>query len=117
MVLDKNISQKEIIEACRNLKNGKSCGLDGILNEMIKYGQFALLPCLEKLFNLILSTGNYPKLWSQGFLVPIFKSSDPTNPNNYSGITITMCDPVQLGSTYFNCLLYADDVVLMSQSA
>ena len=27
------------------------------------------------------------------------------------------CDPVSLGSAYFNCLLYADDVVLVSQSA
>ena len=27
------------------------------------------------------------------------------------------CDPVNLGSAYFNCLLYADDVVLVSQSA
>ena len=28
-----------------------------------------------------------------------------------------LCDPVQPGSTPFNCLLYADDVVLLSQSA
>jgi uncharacterized alpha/beta hydrolase family protein len=41
------------MQACKNLKNGKSCGMDGILNEMIKYGQHALLPCLEKLFNII----------------------------------------------------------------
>ena len=27
------------------------------------------------------------------------------------------CDPVQVGWAYFNCLLYADDVVLVSQSA
>lgn len=27
------------------------------------------------------------------------------------------CDPVSLGSAYFNCWLYADDVVLVSQSA
>jgi hypothetical protein len=36
------------MQACTNLKNGKSCGMDGILNETIKYGQQALLPCLEK---------------------------------------------------------------------
>jgi hypothetical protein len=37
--------------------------LDGILNEMIKYGQHALLPCLEKLFNIILSSGTYSKIY------------------------------------------------------
>jgi hypothetical protein len=52
-LLDKVISQREIIQACENLKNGKSCGMDGILNEMIKYGQHALLHCLEKLFNTV----------------------------------------------------------------
>jgi hypothetical protein len=35
-LLDKVISQREIMQACENLKNGKSCGMDGILNEMIK---------------------------------------------------------------------------------
>ena len=27
-----------------------------------------------------------------------------------------MCDPVKLGSTIFNCLLYADDIILFSES-
>jgi hypothetical protein len=45
--------------------------MDGILNEMIKYGQHALLPCLEKLFNIILSSGTYPKIWREGYLITI----------------------------------------------
>jgi hypothetical protein len=63
--------------SCKNLKNGKSCGMDGILNEMIKYGQHALLPCLEKLFNIILSSGTYPKIWGEGYLITIFKKGSP----------------------------------------
>ena len=27
-----------------------------------------------------------------------------------------VCDPVKLGSTNFNCLLYADDIILLSES-
>ena len=42
--------------------------MDKILNEMIKYGQHALPPCLEKLFNIILSSGTYPKIWGEGYL-------------------------------------------------
>jgi hypothetical protein len=79
------------MQACKNLKNGKSCGMDGILNEMIKYGQHALLPCLEKLFNIILSSGTYPKIWGEGYLITIFKSGSPSDPNNYRGITINSC--------------------------
>ena len=37
--LDRVISKKEIFEAFKKLKNGKSCGFDGILNEMIKLGR------------------------------------------------------------------------------
>jgi hypothetical protein len=30
---------------------------------MIKYGQYVLLPCLKKVFNLIMESGKYPKTW------------------------------------------------------
>ena len=40
--LDKPIGQGELIKACSNLKNGKSGGVDGILNEMSKYWQSVL---------------------------------------------------------------------------
>ena len=33
--LDKPIGQREIIKACTNIKNGKSCGVDDILNDII----------------------------------------------------------------------------------
>ena len=91
-LLDKVISQRKIMQVCKNLKNGKSCGMDGILNEMIKYGQHALLPCLEKLFYIILSSGiTYPKIWGESYLITIFKSGSPSDPNNYRGITINSC--------------------------
>ena len=73
--------------AGKKLKNGKACGLDGVLNEMIKYGHF-FLPSLEKLFNLMLSFGVYPKKWGDGYLIPIYKRASPSDPNNYRGITI-----------------------------
>ena len=78
--LEREISKNDIVEACKKLKNGKSYGFDGIINEMIKYGQHELLPCIEKLFNLILTTSYYPKVWSQGILVPIYKSADRIDP-------------------------------------
>ena len=43
---------------------------------------------LNKLFNVILSTGVNPDSWKTGVNVPIYKSGDPTNPSNYSGITL-----------------------------
>lgn len=90
-ILDNPITIKEISKACLKLKNNKSSGHDGILNEMIKYGQFALMPSLIKLFNSILSSGIYPESWSNGIIIPIFKQGDNHDPGNYRGITITSC--------------------------
>ena len=45
-------------------------------------------PYLHKLFNVIISTGTYPGLWGEGFIVPIFKKGDIENVENYRGITL-----------------------------
>lgn len=89
--LDNKISEKEISKAICSLKNKKSSGFDSILNEMLKNSQIFLSDSLKKLFNDILLSGNYPKIWAKGFIVPIFKSGEKDDPSNYRGITITSC--------------------------
>jgi hypothetical protein len=82
------------MQACKNLKNGKSCGMDGILNEMIKYGQHALLPCLEKLFNIILSSGSLLSILfsfkniTSLLLRILLQQFTPTTINSYTPIII-----------------------------
>lgn len=70
--LDCNISVDEISKACLKLKNNKANGMDSILNEMLKHGQWVLLPSLEKLFNLVLDSGIYPRNWSIDYIFPIY---------------------------------------------
>ena len=71
-VLDNCITPRKITQACSKLKNGKSSGPDSILNEMLKFGLFALLPGLTKLFNNILQSGFYPTAWAKGFILPLY---------------------------------------------
>ena len=89
--LDIRISNKEVISAIKNLKNNKSSGLDGIKNEMLKHSQTQMLPCIVKLFNLILSSGIYPAKWKTGYIKPLYKGDDPNLPDNYRGITVMPC--------------------------
>ena len=88
--LDADISANEIshvIKSC--LKNNKSAGLDSLLPEIFKLFNDTLLPVLTKLLNKVFSTGVYPKQWSDGMIVPIFKGKgDKDNANNYRGITL-----------------------------
>ena len=89
--LDKNITNKEIIETINKLKNNKAHGDDLIINEMLKAGNQILIGLLNRLFNTVLSSGIYPDTWCTGTVIPIYKSGDKENPSNYRGITVNNC--------------------------
>ncbi|KAK3097138.1 hypothetical protein FSP39_006717 [Pinctada imbricata] len=89
-ILNENISEKEIEDSIRNLKNNKAKGFDDISNEYIKHSINIFMPLYVKLFNLILNTGKIPKAWGYGIIHPIYKKKgDPKNPESYRPITLT----------------------------
>lgn len=88
-ILDSEFTEKEIHERISSLKKNKAPGIDGILNEMLKYGRFYLVPMLTKLFNNVLDKGIFPSQWNVGLIKPIYKNKgDPSLPGNYRGITL-----------------------------
>ena len=87
-MLNSRISEEEVKLAVKNLKSGKSGGLDGILSEMLKAGSLVAIPFLTQLFNTIFDKGQYPSQWANGIIIPIYKKGDPENPNNYRGISL-----------------------------
>lgn len=82
------INTAEISQAISKLKNGKACGPDLILNEMLKAGHSQLIPVLHKLFNYILRSGNFPANWRCNLLTPIHKKGEVSKPENYRGIAV-----------------------------
>lgn len=58
---------------------------------MLKSSITHILPCLNRLFNSILSSGHYPAEWKLGYITPIYKSGKPDDPSNYRGISIIPC--------------------------
>ena len=89
--LDYRIEIQEVLQGIKSLKLGKAIGLDAISNEMIKAGQTVLSAPICRLFNLVLSTGQYPSAWTAGKILPIHKKGDFDNPSNYRGITLSSC--------------------------
>ena len=86
------ITETEIKEAIKTLKNNKSVGIDNIKNEQIKASYYLLTPVYIKLFNLIFEHGLVPESWSVGTIKPIYKNKgDPKMPENYRPITILRC--------------------------
>lgn len=89
--LDHSITEQEIRQAMKKLKNEKSLFVDKIRNEMIKASLESLMPVYNKLFNLILQSGKMPEIWCQGLITPIYKSGDKSDPTNYRGICVSSC--------------------------
>ena len=109
------ISEAEIKSNTLKLVNGKSSGLDSILNEHIKSTLHLMLPIYLKLFNIVLDTGIVPRAWTEGCIIPIFKNKGcKENPANYRPITLLSCmgklftaiinSRLQIFSTEFNII-------------
>jgi hypothetical protein len=94
------LSKEDIEKELRLLKNRKSPGPDGILNEMLKYGGTELITHLTQLFQRIFRLGTIPKAWKQSTIIPLFKKGSKTNPDNYRGITL-LNTTLKLFTSYF----------------
>ena len=94
--LDYVITRKEIADAVRKVKLGKAVGIDNVSGEMLRCSRYVMMDWYEKTFNHMYRNGGYPRAWSLGIITSLFKAGDPTDPNNYRGLTINSC----LGKIY-----------------
>ncbi len=112
------ITEEEIYLRVKDLKNGKACGLDNILNEFIKSTFNEMKLVYVELFNKILNTGQIPESWTIGMIIPIYKNKgDKGDFDNYRGITILSC----LGKIFtsvINAILnkYANEINLINEN-
>ena len=91
-ILNRKITNEEIIEAIMHIKNEKSSGQDFILNEYIKASLETFLPIYNALFNIVLDTGVFPSDWNIGMISPIYKGKgNKQDPKNYRPITLLSC--------------------------
>ena len=100
--LDRPFSDKEVIQAMKKIKHHKAPGMDGLSNELLKYGGQPLVEALLKLFNELRETEVFPRDWGKAACVQLYKSGERTDPGNYRGIALIRC----LGKLYLT--LWAD---------
>lgn len=86
--LDCPFKNEEINNTIKSLKRNKSCDLDGNVADFFIDTVDFISPYLCTIFNKIISSGVYPKSWSKGVIVPVFKKGDNTGPANYRCITL-----------------------------
>ena len=69
--LNSPITEDEVSKAVKRLKNGKACGEDCVLNEIIKAFSENNLHLLTQTFNVVLLSGHIPNEWATGVIKPI----------------------------------------------
>ncbi len=67
-ILDTPFTEIEIDTTLKNLKNKKSPGPDGILNEMLKAATKFLTKSILKIMQLVFDSQHFPASWNKGIL-------------------------------------------------
>lgn len=80
-------SANEVTLIIHDLERNKSPGHDGITVDVIKNNCLVFSRILAQSFNKIIETGTYPSCLKVARVVPIFKSGDACNVNNYRPIS------------------------------
>lgn len=94
-----DITEMEIRDVIKRLKNNKSPGVDGLPGEFYKCFVDDLAPILTKLFRYSLSKDNPPDTWSQTIISVIHKEGkDPTQCEGYRPISLICNDQKLLTS-------------------
>ena len=86
--LDIDVNIEELNATIKTLKTNKSGGNDGIINEFIINAPLFVRDFIVLLFNTIIRLEYIPEKWCIGTIVPVFKSGDQGEVNNYRGITL-----------------------------
>ena len=87
--LNSPITEQEIKQSIKHLKNNKAAGADGVVSEMFKFAGNCLISYIHSLFNRIFDTGVYPVLWSNSTTIPIHKKGSVNLTDIYSGICLS----------------------------
>jgi hypothetical protein len=112
-----DITEKEVEDAMRRLKNGKSAGIDDIQPELLKNGGREMNKILAHLCNMIWRTGEVPRDWRDGIIIPLPKKGNLSDCNNWRGITLLSIPGKVLASIILRRIQGAVDSVLRQQQA
>ena len=86
-----NVTERDIQDIIKSLKSSKACGPDSVSHTLLKEDAPIIAKPLCKLFTKSLQTGQFPAIWKQAHVCPIYKKGDPHNCTNYRPISLLSC--------------------------
>lgn len=82
------VSTSEILKEIGLIPKNKSYGLYSCPTFFLKLSKYILSPILANIINLTIECGTYPSKLKKAKIVPIFKSGDQSDPDNYRPISL-----------------------------
>lgn len=79
---------QEVREALENVDTSKSAGVDGLPPLVLKHCDLSLAMPVAHIFNRSLMNRTFPKVWKTALMIPIHKSGNIYQVENYRGISI-----------------------------
>ena len=90
------ITEEEIKNTIKKLKNNKSPGPDGFPGEFYKCFQAEMIPLLHRVYNYALNARDPPRTWGEAVISVIHKEGkDPTHCASYRPISL-LCNDVKI---------------------
>jgi len=102
---DFTLMDVETVSKCLlQMKLGKAPGVDAIEAEHLLNAHPLLVILLCSLFNILLTHGTVPYLFTSGVIIPVLndRNGDVTNIKNYRGITVSPC----ISKLFEMCILH-----------
>ncbi len=85
------ISPNDVRDAISLINPTKACVPDLISPRLLREAAHELSVPLSNYYNRLLSASHFPSSWKLANVAPIFKKSDPSNPQNYRPISLLSC--------------------------
>ena len=106
------LSAFEVELAIEKLKNHKSPGIVQVPAELIKAGGRTIRCAIHKFIISIWNKEELPEEWKESIIVPIHKTGDKTDCNNYRGISLLPTTYKVLSNILLSRLIpYAEEVI------
>jgi len=82
------VREERVRKAVRELKNGKSCGPEGVYAEMLKHGTDKLIKMLTWVINRCLNGEETPRQWKIAYISSIHKKGSKKDCSNYRDVSV-----------------------------